>query len=80
MRSRPVKPRATRIADMVASVPEFTRRTIWMEGTAPQMASAISTSRSVGAPKLVPLSNASRKVSRIAGCRWPSSSGPQEPT
>jgi hypothetical protein len=39
-----VKPRATRMADMVASVPEFTRRTISMDGTASQMASASSIS------------------------------------
>ncbi len=35
--SRPVKPRATRSALMVASVPEFTRRTISMEGTHSRM-------------------------------------------
>ena len=34
VRSRPVKPRASRMALMVASVPELTRRTISMEGTA----------------------------------------------
>ena len=34
MRSRPVKPRARRIALMVASVPELTSRTISIEGTA----------------------------------------------
>ncbi len=39
---------------MVASVPEFTSRTISMEGTASVMASASSISCSVGAPKLVP--------------------------
>ena len=39
---------------MVASVPEFTSRTISMDGTASRMASASSISCSVGAPKLVP--------------------------
>ena len=65
---------------MVASVPEFTSRTISMEGTASQMASAISTSCAVGAPKLVPMASAPSSAARMAGCRWPSSSGPQEPT
>src|SRR3546814_20720670 len=36
--SRPVWPRATRTADMVASVPEDTRRTISTDGTRSQMA------------------------------------------
>ena len=40
---------------MVASVPEFTRRTISIDGTAREISSASSTSRSVGAPKLVPI-------------------------
>ena len=39
---------------MVASVPEFTRRTISIDGTVCEISSASSTSRSVGAPKLVP--------------------------
>ena len=49
-----MKPRASRMALMVASVPELTSRTISMEGTASMIASARSISRSVGAPKLVP--------------------------
>ena len=35
---------------MAASVPEETRRTISMDGTAREMSSAISTSAAVGAP------------------------------
>ncbi len=42
---------------MVASVPEFTSRTISIDGTASRIASASSISRSVGAPKLVPTSS-----------------------
>ena len=62
-----MNPRATRIADMVASVPEFTSRTISMEGTASQMASARRTSCSVGAPKLVPVPSAFSSAARISG-------------
>jgi hypothetical protein len=50
MRSRPVTPRARRSADIVASVPLLTIRTISMEGTASTISSAISISSSVGAP------------------------------
>ena len=48
--SRPVKPRATRTALIVASVPELTMRTISTDGTASQTSRASSTSSSVGAP------------------------------
>jgi len=51
----------------VASVPEFTIRTISMEGTMEQINSAITTSCSVAAPKLVPFSAAFRTASSIAG-------------
>jgi hypothetical protein len=47
---RPVKPRATRMADIVASVPLDTNRTIPQEGTRVPISSASRTSRSVGAP------------------------------
>jgi hypothetical protein len=50
---RPVKPRASRIADMVASVPELTRRTS-STGVRRTISSARSTSPRVGVPKLVP--------------------------
>ncbi len=44
MKSRFVKPRARRIADMVASVPEEVMRTFSTEGTHSQIVFAISTS------------------------------------
>ena len=50
MASRPVTPRASRIALIDASVPEETSRTISMLGTARPISSAISTSPAVGAP------------------------------
>jgi len=45
-----VKPRATRIAAIVASVPLETARTISMEGYSAQTFSANRTSSSLGAP------------------------------
>ena len=56
---RPVTPRATRTADIAASVPDETNRTFSIEGTAAATVSAISISRTVGAPKLEPRSSAS---------------------
>ncbi len=76
--SRPVNPRATRSALIEASVPEFTSRTISTDGTRSRISSASSISRSVGAPKLVPISSAISMASITAGCRCPNSSGPQE--
>jgi len=75
-----VKPRARRIALIVASVPELTRRTMSTEGSSAQISSAISISPSVGAPKDRPFSAASRTASTIAGWAWPAMAGPQEPT
>ena len=43
-------PRARRMALIAASVPDETRRTISIEGTARVIRSAISTSFAVGAP------------------------------
>src|SRR5215218_7042775 len=54
MPSRPVYPRATRMALIVASVPELVIRTISIERTTSQTSSASSTSSCVGAPKVVP--------------------------
>ena len=48
--SRPVKPRATRIALIAASVPELTSRVISIDGNAFAIARASSTSPGVGAP------------------------------
>ncbi|SVK45946.1 Uncharacterised protein [Acinetobacter baumannii] len=65
---------------MVASVPEFTMRTISIVGTSSVTSCAILTSISVGAPKLRPRCAASITASRIAGWLCPSTIGPQEPT
>ena len=51
---------------MVASVPEFTSRTISTEGTASRIASASSTSRPVGMPKLVENAQLLAKATRAA--------------
>ena len=59
MLSRPVKPRARRMALIDASVPELTMRTISMDGTAAMMSSANAVSASVGAPKEAPRRTAS---------------------
>ncbi len=50
IRFRPVAPRARRMALMVASVPELTKRTISIDGTIFTTRSARRTSSSVGAP------------------------------
>ena len=55
-------------------------RTISTEGTRAQMSSAISTSRSVAAPKLSPSAAALFTASSTAGWAWPRIMGPQEPT
>ena len=73
-------PRARRTAVIVASVPVETRRTFCAAGTRARIASARSTSATVGAPKLSPRAAASRTASTTSGCAWPSSAGPQEPT
>ena len=77
--SRPVKPLATRTADITASVPELTIRTISMEGTTRQISSAISTSAGVAAPKLNPDFAAFAAASRILGWLCPRIIGPHEP-
>ncbi len=64
---------------MAASVPELTSRTISIEGTRAMMASASSTSRSVGAPNEKPSSTAFCTASTTAGWPWPRIIGPQEP-
>ena len=65
--SRPVTPRATRRADMAASVPDETNRTFSSDGTAAATVSAMSISRTVGAPKLEPRSIASTTAARTRG-------------
>jgi len=68
MRLRPVAPRARRIADSVASVPELTMRTISHEGTRRVMVSAIVTSSALGTPKLRPSAATRVTASITAGC------------
>src|ERR1043165_268607 len=76
---RPVNPRASRSALIVASVPDDTARTISIDGTEALRTSTNRTSTSVGAPNVVPAAIVSRMVSRISGCAWPRISGPQLP-
>ena len=64
------------MADMVASVPELTMRTISMEGTNSHTNLASVTSAEVGAPKLVPLAAAACTASVTTGWAWPNSNGP----
>jgi hypothetical protein len=77
---RPVAPRATRTADIVASVPDDTSRTISTDGTRSQMASARRTSRSVGAPYEVPATAAFCTASTMAGWAWPAMIAPYDCT
>ena len=67
IRSRPVTPRASRIAVLVASVPEFIRRTRSQLGTRSAIASASFISRGVGAPYDVPSTTAADTAAVIAG-------------
>ena len=73
-------PRASRIALIVASVPELTSRTCSTGGTRPMISSASSTSAGVGAPNDSPRPAASRTASTTAGCACPRIIGPQELT
>jgi len=75
-----VAPRARRIADSVASVPEFTIRTIPQLGTSVVMVSAIVTSSGFGVPKLRPLRAVDITASSTFGWLWPTIIGPHEPT
>jgi hypothetical protein len=77
---RPVKPRATRSALIVASVPEETKRTLSTDGTWRTTRSASSISSAQGAPKDVPRAAVSWTAARIFGWTWPRIMGPQEPT
>jgi len=65
--SRPVNPRASRMADMVASVPLLHIRTLRMDGTNRVISSAISTSSGFGVPKEVPCSRAAAIAARMRG-------------
>ena len=80
MRSRFVNARASRSALIAASVPDDTSRTRSTEGTASTISAASSTSASVGAPKLVPRSAASRTASTVPASACPKISGPHDMT
>ena len=67
-------------ADIVASVPELTKRTSSIDGTISTTSRASSASSSVGAPKLVPRSAARWRTATIEGWAWPRMSGPHERT
>ena len=74
-----MKPRARRIALIVASVPLETKRTISTDGTASTTSSASSVSSSLGAPKLDPFCSACDRRFHHRGWQWPRIIGPQEP-
>jgi hypothetical protein len=71
-----VKPRARRIALIVASVPLLVSRTFRTEGTHSQIIRASFPSSSLGIPKLVPRSAAACTAWITAGCAWPKIDGP----
>ena len=68
MVSRPVKPRARRIALIVASVPELTKRTSSIEGMSSMTRRASRVSSSVGAPKLKPSAATRCTAAMTCGC------------
>ena len=72
--------RAKRRALIVASVPELTNRTFWMDGTRRQTVSASLTSLSVGAPKVVPLFATCLRQRKMFPFACPKINGPQDPT
>ena len=76
--SRPVAARATRIASIVASVPEFTNR-ICSSWNRSQIASASATVVSVVTAKWMPWSATARIASTIFGCAWPTTLTPKPP-
>jgi hypothetical protein len=67
------------MADMVASVPELTKRIFAMDGKQAVMRSARSASAAVDAPKLVELRAARSMASTTGGKAWPRIIGPQDP-
>ena len=72
-----MNPRASRIADMVASVPEETKRTASI-GVRRTISSASSTSGTVGVPYDVPRATASATAACTSGWACPTSIGPHE--
>jgi hypothetical protein len=76
--SLPVAPRASRIADIAASVPEDTSRTWSIDGTIVTIRSASSTSTSVATPNEVPREAVSTAASTISFRPCPNSDAPQD--
>lgn len=74
-----MNPRASRIADIVASVPEEVMRTFFTDGTQSQIVRAISTSNMLGMPKEIPLFATSWIVLVMAMGACPRMFGPHEP-
>ena len=72
-----MKPRASRIADIVASVPDETSRAL-STGVRATISSTSSTSARVGVPYDVPRAAAAVTASMTSGWAWPRSIGPQE--
>ena len=75
-----MKPRATRSADIVASVPDETKRIFSSDGIMNCSSSPSSTSRAVGAPNVVPDAAVCTIAAITSGSAWPSTSGPHDPT
>ncbi len=75
-----VKPRARRMALIVASVPELHMRTSSMDGTSSMILRATTVSISVGAPNDRPFSAVFCTTPITSGCAWPRIIGPHEPT
>ena len=74
--SRPVAARATRIASIVASVPELANRSISRLNRR-QISSPKATADSVVTAKWVPRLAASWIASTIRGCAWPTTMAPK---
>ena len=68
---RPVKARASRIANIVASVPELQKRTASTLGTRSHRMVASWTSAGFAAAKPVPRAACARIASTTFGCEWP---------
>jgi len=76
---RPVAARASRIADIVASVPELTNRSFSIAGKQATIRSAKSASAAVEAPKLADDRAARSIASTTGGNACPRIIGPHEP-
>jgi hypothetical protein len=75
-----VKPRARRMAAVVASVPEEQKRILRIQGMRSRTSSPMRISRGLGAPKEAPSRRASCTACITAEWQWPRMSGPHEPT